>query len=449
MTGRIVAIVRAGADLPLLRRLEGVERTLLRGTAGTVALNATQMFLGFFVTLSLSRILGARGYGAYAYALAWSALLSVPAVLGITPLVVRNVAAYRERGEWGLLRGVLARANQAVLTSSVLLVVGGGLVAVAGHHSNTELLYPVLLALLLVPVVAITSIRQAAMQGLGRVVVGRMPETIVAPVLFLTLIVVTYGLISSAFSATTAIVLQVVAAAIALGIGAFLLRQMLPQRVKTDVPEHAMREWVRSAIPLLLFSLIEALNTQIEVILLGSIKGPAEAGLFSVAARVSGLVAFVVIAVGYPLSPVIARLHAAGDVSLLRRTVRRTARVVFLASLPLGIGVLALSGPLLGLFGAEFKAADLALTVLVLGQLGFAATGFAGTVLVMTGRESWLVRGVVVAAVTNVALNVLLIPPLGLTGAALGSTISLTAMNITLVYYARRRAAIPSSAFGL
>ena len=108
--------------------------------------------------------------------------------------------------------------------------------------------------------------------------------------------------------------------------------------------------------------------------------------------------------------------------------------------------VVLLSDQLLSLFGAEFEGGETALIILVAGQLIFAATGIAGTVLVMTGHESLLARGALVTAIANVALNAILIPPLGLEGAALSSTVAVAAGSACFVYYARRRARVPASA---
>ncbi len=449
MSGRVAALVRAGGELGPLRRLDGVERTLVIGMTGTVLLNVAQTLLTFGVTLSLSRMLGADGLGAYAYAFAWASLLAVPSVLGITPLIVRNVAAYRQREQWGLLRGMLSRANHAVLASSALLVAGGAGAALIVNGSKHQLLYPVLVALPLVPIVALTSIRQAAMQGLGRVVLGRLPETLVAPALFLALIGAAYALEQGKLSATWAVALQIASVFVTLVVGAVLLRRALPHHVRSEPAQHEMREWIRSALPLLVFSGVQALNAQIDVILLGAIKGSTDAGLFSVATRASGLVTFLLLAAGYPLSPVIARLHAAGETALLRRTVRRAAIGIFLASLPLAIGVVMLARPLLALFGGEFKGGVTTLVLLAFAQLIYTATGLAGMVLVMTGQESSLVRGVAAGAVASVVLNAALIPPYGLNGAAVASLIGSAIMNLSLVYYARRRSRIASSAFGI
>ena len=66
-------------------------------------------------------------------------------------------------------------------------------------------------------------------------------------------------------------------------------------------------------MPLLLFAFIQAINAQVEVLLLAVIKGPTDAGLYSVAVRVTGLIAFTMAAASYPIAPMIARLHTAGE----------------------------------------------------------------------------------------------------------------------------------------
>jgi len=174
-----------------------------------------------------------------------------------------------------------------------------------------------------------------------------------------------------------------------------------------------------------------------------------DAGLYSVSARAAGVVSFVLVAATYPLSPLLARLNAAGEHDQLRRIVRISAVAIFAASIPIATCILVFAKPLLGLFGTEFAGGQTALAILVAGQLVFTATGLAGVVLVMTGREGLLVTGAAVAAVSNVTLNAVLIPTFGLNGAAVGTTISSIAGNVCFVYYARRRAGVPSSAVWL
>jgi O-antigen/teichoic acid export membrane protein len=72
-----------------------------------------------------------------------------------------------------------------------------------------------------------------------------------------------------------------------------------------------------------------------------------------------------------------------------------------------------------------------------------------GFLLNMTGHEQDTARGMTIAAVSNVVLNLLLVPLWGLTGAALASAITLTAWNVLLWLAVRRRLKINSMAFDL
>ena len=71
------------------------------GATGTLALQVFQTGLRFAISLGLARMLGASGYGAYSFAIACVGVLSVPARLGFDSFLVREVASYRSRNQWG------------------------------------------------------------------------------------------------------------------------------------------------------------------------------------------------------------------------------------------------------------------------------------------------------------------------------------------------------------
>ena len=133
------------------------------------------------------------------------------AVLGLGPLVVRQVASYHSFESWGLLRGMLRRSNQSVALASALTMAVAACVGWLVYRSQPELLHAFWIALLLIPLIAFATLRQAALQGLGRVVLGRAPETIVAPALFIGLAAAAASALGDDFSAGWAVAMQVVA----------------------------------------------------------------------------------------------------------------------------------------------------------------------------------------------------------------------------------------------
>jgi O-antigen/teichoic acid export membrane protein len=439
--------------LRALRRslADRTDRSLIIDTVGTLGLNVSTIVLNLAVVLLLTHMLGADGFGAYASAFAWSGILSVFAVLGLTPLVIRHVAGYSTAESWPLLRGLLRRSNQAVCGSSALIVGSAVLVGLGIYRNRPPLLDPYLVGLALVPLVALTSLRQAAMQGLGRVVLGRVPEALLAPVLFISLIVAADALLGTRFTAVVATALQVAGTLVAFVAGAWLLRRSLPAAVRTTEPAYDIVSWRRSAVPLLLLNLFMAANAQVGTIMLGALGNARDAGVFNVAFRVTTFISFVMLAATYPLSPTVARLHIAGERNRIQATVVRTARLVLLGSIPVAIVLVVFPAQVLSLFGSGFGGGAAAVRIMAAGDLVNVVTGFGGLVLVMSGRESDLARGVALGAMLNLGLAAVLVPMLGVNGAALATAAGLAAANVLMTWLAWRRLGIWAgvTSFGL
>jgi len=426
---------------------EVLKPTLLRDTAGTAGLNLGTLALNFLITIVLSRLLGADGYGAYAFALAWALLLSSVAGLGLSPLVIRQVAASLTTRDWGVLRGMLRWSNALVLVSGLGTTGAAGVVGYALLRDERDLLDPFLLGLLLVVPVSLTMLRQSAMQGLGRVILGRTPESLVAPGLFLALVAVVGPSMDDEFSSSWAMALQVLATMVAFAVGVLLLVRSLPDRGRTAQPEARAAHWRRAALPLLALGLLLAANAQLGTIVLGAFGEPADAGVFSVAARLTAFIGFVMLAATYPLMPLVARLHAEDDGPGLRLVVARSARTIFLLSLPIGLLVVVLAEPLLRLFGAEFAVGTDAVRILAVGEVVKAFVGLAGLVLVMVGHEARLTRAVGLGTGVNLALALGLVPALGVEGAALAAVAGAVATQFLLEIDVRRRAGFSAAAF--
>jgi O-antigen/teichoic acid export membrane protein len=416
--------------------------SLAGGTVATVVLNVATMGLNFLLTLTLSRSLGVSGYGAFAFAFAWVTALSSAAVLGLSPLVVRNVAAYQVERAWGLMRGVLRRANQVVLATSVVIVGAAGAAGWLLHAAEPQYLGPYLIGLLLIPLVALTSLRQAAMQSLGRIIVGRLPESVLAPVLVVTLSLALAVTMGDRFTASWAMAMYVVSFAVAFAVGAYLLRHTLPADARAATPSYETRVWARSAIPLFLATGVGALSAPMGTILVGLLGGPGEVGIYSVAVRVAVFTSFVSFAAAFPLMPAVARLHAAGERGELQRLLTRATRSVVWASLPIAVMLLVLARPLLGLFGAGFEAGTDALRILIVGEFLKLLAGFSGIALLMTGNEGGMPRALVVGVLINASLSVALIPLWGVAGAAVATSVSAVVSTFLMAYYAWSRAGV-------
>ncbi len=428
---------------------DGLRALLIRGTGGTFALKVISTGLGFFTGLLLARLLGAAGFGVFAYTQSWVALLSLLATLGLNTLLVRAVATYRARSSWSLMRGLLRQANRMVLAASLVLASLAAAVAwLLGGDSDPQMLTAFLVSMTSLPFMALVYLRQGAMRGLQRTVTGYLPEMLIRPLLFVALIGVAYLLLRDDLSASWAVGANVVATAVAFFVGARLLRTALPQAVAKSSPLYESRSWMRSMLPLMFLGGMQVINAQVAIIALGAIKGAEAAGVYAAVSRGAGLVAFVLSAAGAALAPTFAGMYAAGNMERLQRLVTKSTRAILLFSVPMAVGLMLLNQWFLLLFGEEFGQGGAALIILSLGQLANAATGSVGTLLVMTGHERDSAAATGTGALLNVVLNLALIPIWGLEGAAIATAASLIIWNLLFVILVYRRLGIHASALG-
>lgn len=422
---------------------------LVRGAAGTFGLKVAAAGFSFLSGLLLARVLGMAGYGAYAYAIAWVSVLVVPAVFGLDRLLVRTVAASRTQSAWGLMRGLLRWAHQVVVLVSVAVVAPAAfLVWIAGEQFDPHIVPALWMALVLVPMAALALLRQAAMQGFHRVVVGQLPEMLIQPLVFIVSVGAAYLLLGEALNAPWAVGLHAVAAGVALVIGAWLLRTTLPQAVHDAVPVYDRGGWTRSALPLLFARGMQVVNAQTDIILLGAIKGAELAGIYAVATRGAELITFVLVSVNTVLAPAIASLHAAGDMRRLQSVITKSVRVIMVFSLPVALALILSGERFLVLFGQGFTRGATALAILSAGQLMNAAMGSVGLLLIMTGHERDAAMGVGISALVNLVLNALLIPVWGMEGAAAATAISMIIWNLLLAVWVYKRLGIHTTALG-
>ena len=85
--------------------------------AGTYVLQVVSLGLGFLSQLVVARLVGISGYGGYSYALAWSAMVVQPSLVGLDRVLVRGLPTYRQARAFGLMRGLLRRSDQVAVVA--------------------------------------------------------------------------------------------------------------------------------------------------------------------------------------------------------------------------------------------------------------------------------------------------------------------------------------------
>lgn len=409
----------------VLRRLNMGDRGrhLLQGASGVFGSKVISLGLMLLVSLLLSRLLGAEEFGRYAYALSWAQLLLVVVLLGLDRYLVREVAVQITRNDLALLGGVLRRSSQGVLLASLIVAAGFAALFPLLFHQNTAvdrgMVQATQLAMLLLPVLAFIKLRQSVLLGLDRAAISHIGELVAIPSLFLLAVVCWWLLPVRVLTAQITLGLQIGATVLALVWLWRLSDRYLPQGLRDVRPRYQSARWIRQSLPMLAVASIQVINARVDVLMVGSMLGADDAGVYSIANRGASIGLTVYFAVNAAIAPVAASLHEKGEHGQLQLVLGRAARMGMLATLPLS-GVLVAFAPfIMGLFGADFVVGAVPLMILASGIFASLLFGNGNTVLLMSDREVLAAVAVGISAAVNAGLNLLLIPRLGMTGAAL------------------------------
>jgi O-antigen/teichoic acid export membrane protein len=418
-----------------------------KGAAGMLLLRIVQVGLEFLCGLVLARLLGASSYGAYAFALSWAGLLGIPAAVGFDRLLIREIAKFHARAEWQLMRGMLRRSGSIVLVASIVVAVAAIICAqVVAAQPGSQMTIAFQLGMIIVPLVAFARLRQAALQGLGRVVWGQVPETLLQPVALLCLLGGMYLLPGVARTGSVAVALHAAAAAVACAGGIALLRRSLPAEVTAATPEYRTRPWLLSAMPFLWILGMNVILTYTDVIMLGLLVGSEPAGVYRVASQMASFIAFPLTAVNLAFAPSIARLYAQNDTAALQRKATRAAQAILAMALPVTVILDLFGQSILRLFGDEFVLGYPALAILSVGYLLNAAMGTSGYLLIMTRHERAAAATFAGSAAISIVGNLVLIPAWGVNGAAVATATSVIFVSVIFAVLAHRKLGIQPTA---
>lgn len=410
---------------------------LTKAFSGTFVAYSAGVALAFLAQMVLTRFLGAASYGEYYFVLAWVMVLLVFAKSGADNALLRFVPAYIARDEWGLARGFVHWSLRRILiTSAVSVAALVSMVALLGDSlaADAATFY---IGAAIVPVLAYVYLRIALLKSLKHVVLALLPDSVLAPVVLILVVMVLSFSDGVELTATHAMWATFAAFACSAFAGFVLLRRRLPGRMKRAAVQSRATEWSLSSRSMLLITGAHMLLNNTDAIMLGFLSDSVAVGVYAVAAKCSILVFFPLIIANVTIGPLIPFFHATSDHAQLQSALDRSMQLVSYASLA-AFAVLVLAGhQLLGLFGDGFDAGYAALIILSVGGLCNALSGPVANLLSLTGSERLVSRILVMTLGLNVILNLLLIPVFDILGAAVATAVSMAAWN--LVMYAKTR----------
>jgi O-antigen/teichoic acid export membrane protein len=402
---------------------------MARGVAANTLVLLASNFRALF-TFLIARMLGEAALGRFGLAFATTELLSKVGMLGFDNAIVPFVA--RSTNGNGSAPGLLRRTLLLAITASTLvMILVGALVwwwpsgpGVQAYSSGAGVM------LLALPGIAVARIAT----GASRAVLAMRSE-------FYSRGLVETWVTTGVFVAAIALGIRDTAPALAVAIGAtaaagvayVLAAQALSTRVPAGGDARPSRgsgvaadrpfDLLRFSLPIAGSSLLTVLVMRVDVLLLGAYVNRAPGvtveafGIFCAAAEVAGGLRKVRQVFDPIFAPIVASRLVASTREGLRQTVAAPGRWVLAAQVPL-VAVLVLAGStVMSIYGPGFRAGGPWLAILAVAH---GTNTFAGLIetLLMIERPGLNVANAVATVIAQVVAGVLLIPPYGVTGAA-------------------------------
>jgi O-antigen/teichoic acid export membrane protein len=198
----------------------------------------------------------------------------------------------------------------------------------------------------------------------------------------------------------------------------------LDRRLPAGPRKIEFREWFVVSLPIFLVESFFFLLTNADVLMVGVFMQPNDVAIYFATVKTLALVHFVYFAVKAGVAQRYAQFTHS-DPEKLAAFARETVSWTFWPSLVMAMVVLVLGKPMLMLFGPEFDSGYPLLFLLVAGVVARAAVGPAESLLTMSGNQNVCAVVYAMTLVLNVGLSVLLIPMLGLWGAAIATALSM------------------------
>lgn len=394
-------------------------------------------FSKLFERVVIVRALEPSAYGDVSIALAILGFGATFGMVGLNQGIPRFVSRYEDPRE---IRGVWVSGLVVALAVSALLALVAGLNAgavAAALFESPDAEGLTTLFLIAVPLVVGTRISVAAIRGLENTSYMIYSKNLLYPAVRIGLLVVLLG---AGYGVTAAAYAYIVAAAVTFLVATLLLNRLVA--IVGPVRTH-VRELAAFSAPLVVSTVLSVLLTRTDTVMLGYFRPSSEVALYGAAYPLAGGMLAVVSAFGYLYLPLASRQDAEGDRDAVRDIYQVTAKWAFLLTFPIFLAFVAFPGDVLAaVFQPAYRAGAPALALLSVGFFTSAAMGRNRETVSAFGYTRWILYANTVAYALNLGLNLLLIPPYGITGAALASAVAFAALNAVIYYVLRREADI-------
>ena len=408
-------------------------RKVAKGTAISFAGTIVGLGLSFITTIVVVRHITQSEYGIYSLALTVVSIVALISLLGLEGGIARYIGYSKGKDDVRRISAVGSSSVKFVLMAAIplalLLFFTSDLIAVNIFHSP-ELSLPLKILAIGLPFSALTAVLISIFRGLEKVEVGVYFGNFLLPFIFLVLVLAVifwwgFGFIGVIYAFLASILFTFIAISI------YTRKRLLFPLIGKQKSSSTGKELLFFSLPLLATGALGVVMNYTDTLMLGNMMMPSDVGLYSTAVPLAYLLGLPLSAMRTIYTPVVSGLYSRNLMNEMKRNYVIITKWTSSLALPLFLMLFLFPEIILNfVYGANYVPASIALRILALWRLTHVLLGPNGSTLISIGKVRFYMWVAIISAGVNVVLNILLIPLLGIAGAATATSLSLVLMTI-------------------
>lgn len=373
--------------------------------------------INFVMTLIISRILGANALGIIASAQALSAYIALIGDFGTNNEAIRRISTNNKE-----VNVVFSIVNIYRIVFSIIVLIGTTLFWFIGDKTNPILVLFIIFSLIVTffPNYIFFGLKLFKYNGIMNMINSTL--TVIIFVCFLTfqksVIYFPISLIGGAFFALL-----------------FSMLIVLKNYAKFNLPTAMeFKEFIKTSFVLGFTIIFARIYYDFDIIMLNIMKDKESVGLYSAAFKIIQILWFLPqMYVTYAL-PVVSEIITKSKQNELKLGTYLNKILSYSLVFIMPISIIAMNYSdflLITLFGNDFKGAGPTLSILLFAFIIMCFKTIFGNIMIANRREKTLVKLSIFGSVFNICLNIILIPYIGIEGAAISTLLTESVLFVT------------------
>ncbi len=419
-----------------------LSQRIVRGVKATFGAELLRLGAQGAITLLLTRVfLSPDEYGLIFLAIAVFSIATLFGTLGIPKSMARFVTEYRETDDTQIRHIVQSSIAFNVVTVGlvcVLFFLFRGTIAAAYGEPRLEPLLALGIAFIVVKVAH--GYLLIAFQGFGEVTLTAATSTVssVGRLGFIVLFLI------AGFGAYGALAGFVAGYLVSVAVGGYFLYRILSSYPATESPEPGLSTRIgRYSLPLTASQGANVLYKRVDTLMVGFFLTPVAVGFYELAKQISTFVIAPADSLGFTVAPTFGEHKSSERLERAARVYEQSLEYVLLVYLPAVAGIVLLAEPgVRFVFGDAYAGTAPVLQVFSVFVLFQAIDKITNDSLDYLGRATERAVGKGLTGALNFGLNLVLIPAIGVVGAATSTALCYALMVCYNVYLIDRELAL-------